>query len=79
MNVYDSARMADSLAPLGFEETDVPEGADLVIINTSPVALPRRRVPSCWRGHLSSISWSGRRAIIAWLNSSQSRMRVRAG
>jgi tRNA-2-methylthio-N6-dimethylallyladenosine synthase len=34
MNVYDSARMADSLAPLGFEETDVPEGADLVIINT---------------------------------------------
>ncbi len=34
MNVYDSARMADSLSPLGFEETLAPEGADLVIINT---------------------------------------------
>jgi tRNA-2-methylthio-N6-dimethylallyladenosine synthase len=34
MNVYDSARMADVLAPLGYAPTDVPEGADLVILNT---------------------------------------------
>ncbi|MGY8996675.1 MAG: tRNA (N6-isopentenyl adenosine(37)-C2)-methylthiotransferase MiaB [Alphaproteobacteria bacterium] len=34
MNVYDSGRMADLLAPLGYEATDVPEGADLVILNT---------------------------------------------
>ncbi len=34
MNVYDSARMADVLAPAGFEETAVPEAADLVILNT---------------------------------------------
>lgn len=34
MNVYDSARMADVLAPLGYEATDVPDGADLVILNT---------------------------------------------
>ena len=34
MNVYDSARMADLLAPLGYGLTDVPEGADMVILNT---------------------------------------------
>ena len=34
MNVYDSARMADVLAPLGFVESAEPEGADLVILNT---------------------------------------------
>ena len=34
MNVYDSARMAEVLAPLGYREVDGPEGADLVILNT---------------------------------------------
>ncbi len=34
MNVYDSGRMADVLAPLGFETIDGPDGADLVILNT---------------------------------------------
>ncbi|MFO1121588.1 MAG: tRNA (N6-isopentenyl adenosine(37)-C2)-methylthiotransferase MiaB [Hyphomicrobiales bacterium] len=34
MNVYDSARMRDVLAPLGYAETDAPEQADLVILNT---------------------------------------------
>jgi tRNA-2-methylthio-N6-dimethylallyladenosine synthase len=34
MNVYDSFRMADTLAPEGFAETAVPEDADLVILNT---------------------------------------------
>ncbi|MDE2267189.1 MAG: tRNA (N6-isopentenyl adenosine(37)-C2)-methylthiotransferase MiaB [Alphaproteobacteria bacterium] len=34
MNVYDSARMADLLAPLGYGPTDVPEDADMVILNT---------------------------------------------
>jgi tRNA-2-methylthio-N6-dimethylallyladenosine synthase len=34
MNVYDSHRMADALAPLGFAETDRAEAADLVILNT---------------------------------------------
>ncbi len=31
MNVYDSARMADVLAPLGFVPVDDAEGADMVI------------------------------------------------
>ena len=34
MNVYDSTRMADVLAPLGYRESDTPEDADLVILNT---------------------------------------------
>jgi tRNA-2-methylthio-N6-dimethylallyladenosine synthase len=34
MNVYDSARMADVLAPLGYTTVDTPEGADMVIMNT---------------------------------------------
>src|SRR5438445_4549994 len=34
MNVYDSARMAELMAPLGYSETTSPDGADLVILNT---------------------------------------------
>src|SRR3979409_400837 len=34
MNVYDSPRMADLLAPEGFVETAAPEDADLIILNT---------------------------------------------
>jgi tRNA-2-methylthio-N6-dimethylallyladenosine synthase len=34
MNVYDSHRMADTLAPKGFVETASPDDADLIILNT---------------------------------------------
>jgi tRNA-2-methylthio-N6-dimethylallyladenosine synthase len=34
MNVYDSTRMRDVLAPLGYAETNDAETADLVILNT---------------------------------------------
>ena len=34
MNVYDSARMADVLAPLGYEAAAGPAEADMVILNT---------------------------------------------
>ena len=34
MNVYDSHRMADVLAPLGYAPVDAPEAADMVILNT---------------------------------------------
>ena len=34
MNVYDSRRMADVLAPLGFRPVEAPEGADFIILNT---------------------------------------------
>jgi tRNA-2-methylthio-N6-dimethylallyladenosine synthase len=34
MNVYDSQRMADVLAPLGYAPAETPEAADMVILNT---------------------------------------------
>ncbi len=34
MNVYDSARMADVLAPLGYTSSETPDDADMVILNT---------------------------------------------
>ena len=34
MNVYDSARMADVLAPQGYRLCDSPDEADLVVLNT---------------------------------------------
>jgi tRNA-2-methylthio-N6-dimethylallyladenosine synthase len=34
MNVYDSERMRDVLAPLGYAPVDGPEQADLVVLNT---------------------------------------------
>ena len=34
MNVYNSRRMADTLAPQGYVETSAPDDADLVILNT---------------------------------------------
>lgn len=34
MNVYDSRKMADVLAPLGYKQVETPEGADLIVLNT---------------------------------------------
>jgi tRNA-2-methylthio-N6-dimethylallyladenosine synthase len=34
MNVYDSARMAELLAPIGYGPAEQPEDADMVILNT---------------------------------------------
>ena len=34
MNAYDSERMAEALAPLGFTSAESPEDADLAIVNT---------------------------------------------
>ncbi len=34
MNVYDSARMAELLAPVGYAPAETPEDADMVILNT---------------------------------------------
>ena len=34
MNVYDSDRMSDVLAPLGYAPTDQVDDADMVILNT---------------------------------------------
>ncbi len=34
MNVYDSARIADIMRGLGYEETNSPENADMIVFNT---------------------------------------------
>ena len=34
MNVYDSTRMTDLLAPLGYAPSDTPEDADMIVLNT---------------------------------------------
>ena len=34
MNVYDSTRMADTMAREGYSETTTPDDADLIILNT---------------------------------------------
>ncbi len=34
MNVYDSERMTEALAGIGFQAVDAPDGADMVILNT---------------------------------------------
>ena len=34
MNVYDAERMEDVLANVGYEPTDKPEDADILILNT---------------------------------------------
>lgn len=34
MNVYDATRMVDVMAAEGYVETDTPEGADLILLNT---------------------------------------------
>jgi tRNA-2-methylthio-N6-dimethylallyladenosine synthase len=34
MNAYDSRKMADVLAPMGYNEVTEPEGADMIILNT---------------------------------------------
>ena len=34
MNVYDSERMADALGPSGYDMTDGPDDADLILLNT---------------------------------------------
>ncbi|MGI9481309.1 MAG: tRNA (N6-isopentenyl adenosine(37)-C2)-methylthiotransferase MiaB [Hyphomicrobiales bacterium] len=34
MNVYDTEKMSDVLLPLGYEQTDAPDDADFIILNT---------------------------------------------
>ena len=43
MNVYDSDRMTDVLAPLGYAPTSQADGADMVILNTHAISARRRR------------------------------------
>ncbi len=62
MNVYDTGRMADALAPLGYCLADAPEGADIVVLNGDPgVDLENVRGPDqvYVRGHLAHSAAGG--------------------
>src|SRR3546814_18013575 len=47
MNVYDSARMADVLAPLGYAAVDSPRGAAMVILKIGRAAWGEQG-GQCW-------------------------------
>jgi tRNA-2-methylthio-N6-dimethylallyladenosine synthase len=69
MNVYDSARMADVLAPLGYAPTSTPEDADMVILNTCHIREKAAEKVFSELGRLRSLKArggaTGERAILA--------------
>nr|MCU0986701.1 tRNA (N6-isopentenyl adenosine(37)-C2)-methylthiotransferase MiaB [Acetobacteraceae bacterium] len=69
MNVYDSARMADVLAPLGYGGTEQVEGADMVVLNTCHIREKASEKVFSELGRLRLIKQAkaaeGRRMIIA--------------
>ncbi|MCB9946903.1 MAG: tRNA (N6-isopentenyl adenosine(37)-C2)-methylthiotransferase MiaB [Rhodospirillaceae bacterium] len=62
MNVYDSARMADVLAPLGFSPTDRAEEADMVILNTCHIREKATEKVFSELGRLRAVKDARRRA-----------------
>jgi tRNA-2-methylthio-N6-dimethylallyladenosine synthase len=69
MNVYDSRRMADTLAPAGFVETATPDDADLVILNTCNIREKAAEKVYSELGRIRAIkdiaAREGRRVVIA--------------
>lgn len=69
MNVYDSARMADVLAPLGYAPTDCPEGADMIVLNTCHIREKAAEKVYSELGRLRAVredaATRGRRPLIA--------------
>ncbi|HSR55204.1 MAG TPA: tRNA (N6-isopentenyl adenosine(37)-C2)-methylthiotransferase MiaB, partial [Alphaproteobacteria bacterium] len=69
MNVYDSARMADVLAPAGYRSAESPEDADLVILNTCHIREKAAEKVYSELGRLKALKGAaageGRRMMIA--------------
>jgi len=69
MNVYDSERMAESLAPLGYEPAQTPEGADMILLNTCHIREKASEKVFSELGRLRRIKDAqeaeGRRTVIA--------------
>ena len=64
MNVYDSARMADVLAPLGYAPAAAPDDADMVILNTCHIREKAAEKVFSELGRLKPPK-SGKRRIVA--------------
>ena len=64
MNVYDSDRMADALAPHGYEPTLVMEEADLVVLNTCHIREKASEKVFSELGRLAELRAEGRNFLI---------------
>src|SRR5213596_1561168 len=69
MNVYDSNRMADALAPEGYAETSSPEDADLIVLNTCHIREKAAEKVYSELGRIRKLKQSaaegGRRLVVA--------------
>ncbi|MBF0354717.1 MAG: tRNA (N6-isopentenyl adenosine(37)-C2)-methylthiotransferase MiaB [Alphaproteobacteria bacterium] len=65
MNAYDSERMADVLAPLGYVPVEEPDGADLVILNTCHIREKAAEKVFSELGRLKRLKAGGRSMILA--------------
>lgn len=69
MNVYDTTRMEDVLAPLGYAATETPDDADLVILNTCHIRekAAEKMYSDLGRARLTKLAQAekGKRTLIA--------------
>src|SRR5437762_11724829 len=65
MNVYDSDRMADALAPHGYEPALAIEDADLVVLNTCHIREKASEKVFSELGRLAEMRAEGRDFLIA--------------
>lgn len=65
MNEYDSDLMAQDLTALGWEKTETPENADLVIINTCTVRAKPEHKAYSFIGRISSLKKRSPNMIVA--------------
>jgi tRNA-2-methylthio-N6-dimethylallyladenosine synthase len=65
MNVYDSDRMADALAPHGYEPTSVLDDADLVVLNTCHIREKASEKVFSELGRLDEMRAEGRDFLVA--------------
>src|SRR4051794_38854818 len=65
MNVYDSARMADALAPHGYEPTTTIDDADLVVLNTCHIREKASEKVFSELGRLAELRAEGRNFMVA--------------
>jgi tRNA-2-methylthio-N6-dimethylallyladenosine synthase len=65
MNTYDSARMADLLAPLGYVQADSPDDADMVILNTCHIREKAAEKVYSELGRLGQLKRGNKQMLIA--------------
>ena len=65
MNVYDAEQIADCLKPLGYKSAPLPEGADLIIVNTCTIREKAEQKAFSFLGRLAKLKRKKPRTIIA--------------